>query len=242
MLARRKVDAQLDDVRNELRKLRKAITEKKNVRHDPGFLQTLATVTEQRRTKLSPERLWILWQAVRNVAPLDGAAAEVGTYRGGSAYFIAASFATIRGHEVPVEVIDTFDGHPQEKLSEYDAALHHKPHAFTSNVSYADVAEYLSPFKQTTVHKGEFSSVTPVLPDHRYALVHVDVDLLESTRDCLRYFGPRLLPGGVIVLDDYQSPTCPGVGRAAEEFLAASKGGFQSWHPHTEQLLLVKRG
>jgi O-methyltransferase len=236
-----KRDEQLDEIRKELRKLRQAITEKESVRLDPGFVETSTAVLQHRRTKLGQDRLWILWQAVRNTAPLGGAAAEVGTYRGGSAYFIAASFASVLGEEVPVEAIDTFEGHPQPKLSEHDAALHHKPHAYTADVSYEEVAEYLAPFARTTVHRGEFSAVAPALPDRRYALVHVDVDLYESTLDCLRYFGPRMLAGGVIVLDDYDSPTCPGVRRAAEEFLAAG-GGFQSWHPHTKQLLLVRRG
>src|SRR5207302_1883388 len=49
--------------------------------------------SQHRRTMLSRGRLWTLWQAVHNVASLDGAAAEVGVYRGGSAYFLAASFA-----------------------------------------------------------------------------------------------------------------------------------------------------
>jgi O-methyltransferase len=240
MLARRKRDDDLNKVRKELRKLRQTITEKENVLHDPGFVETSATVLGQRRTKLGADRLWVLWQAVRNVAPTGAAAAEVGTFRGGSAYFIAASFAAVLGHEVPVEAIDTFEGHPQPKLSEHDSALHHKPHAYTSGVSHDEVVEYLSPFAQTTVHKGEFSAVAPTLPEQQYGLVHVDVDLYESTLDCLRYFGPRLVAGGVIVLDDYDSPTCPGVRRAAEEFLAGAGSAFQSWHPHTKQLLLVK--
>ena len=68
-----------------------------------------------------------------------------------------------------------------------------------------------------------------------------DLDLYESMIDGLRYFGPRLLPGGVIVLDDYGSPHLGGVRRAAEEYLAEGYG-FQSWHPHTKQLVLLRRG
>jgi len=50
------------------------------------------------------------WAVIRaNVASLDGHAAEIGTYRGGSAYFIAASFLQRLGYEVPMDVIDTFD-------------------------------------------------------------------------------------------------------------------------------------
>jgi hypothetical protein len=192
------------------------------------------------QTVLGRDRLWILWQAVRNTATLGGAAAEVGTYRGGSAYFIAGAFVAQLGHEVPVEVIDTFEGHPEDKLSEHDGAVHHKPKTFTQT-SYEQVRDYLSAFELVTVHAGEFTVVAPNLPERNYGFVHVDVDLYEAMLDCLRYFGPRLLPGGVIVLDDYGSKHAGGVRKAAEEYLAEADG-FQSWHPHTKQLVLVRRG
>ena len=73
-------------------------------------------------------------------------------------------------------------------------------------------------------------------------LVHLDADLYESTKDCLAYFAPRIPPGGVIVLDDYDAPNCPGVRLAAEEFLAADESSWQTWHPHTEQLVLIRIG
>ena len=177
---------------------------------------------------------------MRNTAALCGAAAEVGAYRGGSAYFIAGAYVAQLGHEVPVEVIDTFDGHPEDKLSEHDGDVHHKPKTFTQT-SYERVREYLSAFEQVTVHQAEFSQIASSLPDREYGFVHLDVDLYESMIDCLRYFGPRLVPGGVIVPDDYGSPHAGGVRCAAEEYLAEADG-FQSWHPHTKQLVLVRRG
>jgi hypothetical protein len=49
-------------------------------------------------------------------------------------------------------------------------------------------------------------------------------------------------PGGAIVVDDYEARKCPGIKRAAEEFLAETDAGFQAWNPLTEQLVLVKMG
>ena len=205
---------------------------------DKRFEAVAKEVKSHRRTMLSKSRLWTIWEAVQNVADLDGAAAEIGTYRGGTARFIAASFETL-GHEVPLEVIDTFEGHPQSKLSEHDSATHKDPVLFT-DTSYESVVDYLSSFDRVTVHKGEFASVAPGLPDQSYRLVHVDVDLYEPTLECLRYFSPRLVPGGVIVLDDYGSPTCPGVDRAAKEYLASDRS-VQVWSTRPKQLVLVRR-
>src|SRR5262245_6182067 len=121
-------------------------------------------------TLLGRDRLWILWQGVRNTARLGGAAAEIGTYRGGSAYFLASAFVAQLGHEVRFEVVDTFEGHPQAKLSEHDGAHHHEPKMFTKT-SYEKVRDYLSAFELVTVHAGEFTVVAPSLPEQAYSFV-----------------------------------------------------------------------
>jgi O-methyltransferase len=205
---------------------------------DEQFLALAEEVRGHGRTMLSHKRLWILWQCVGNALPLDGAAAEVGTFQGGSAWFLAAAFARRLRREVPVEVIDTFSGHPQGRLSDRDNPIHRDETKFT-DTSYESVAEYLAEFDEVTVRKGEFSAVAPTVPEQGYRLVHVDVDLYEPARDCLQYFGPRLTSGGILVLDDYGTPTCPGIQEAAEEYLAG--GEFQAWDPMTRQLVLVKR-
>ena len=130
----------------------------------PGYRSALASIKGDHSTRLTRDRLGTLWQAARNVAAVPGAAAEIGSYRGGSAKFIAAAFRALLGHEVPVEVIDTFEGHPAEKLSEQDAATHRDPTRFT-DTSYEHVVDYLAEFEQVTVHKGEFSQVAPSLPE-----------------------------------------------------------------------------
>jgi hypothetical protein len=90
------------------------------------------------------------------------------------------------------------------------------------------------------VHQGDARSVIHGWPDRRYSLVHLDVDLYRPTLDCLEYFAPRLMPSGIIVLDDFDSPTCPGVRQAMEEYLARDPH-FQMWRLQVEQLVLIKR-
>ena len=62
----------------------------------------------------------------------------------------------------------------------------------------------------------------------------------SPTLTCLEHFGARMSPGGVIVLDDYESMKCPGVPKATIEYLEQTHG-FQAWDMRTEQLMLVKR-
>jgi O-methyltransferase len=237
--SRRELTERISAVERDLALVLNRLDSAKQPEADGRFSVLARDAKRMRRSMLTKSRLWTLWEAVRNVSDLDGAAAEVGSYRGGSARFIASAFEAVLGHEITVEVIDTFAGHPQEKLSEHDSTAHKDPTVFT-DTSYEDVAAYLAPWQEITVHQGEFSAVAQRLPDRRYRLVHLDVDLYEPMADCLRYFGPRVVPGGVIVVDDYGSPGCPGVDRAAHEFLAAD-GEFKTWTPRVKQLVLERR-
>lgn len=206
---------------------------------NPAFKAASGTIKRHGRTRLGRRRLATLWRAAMNAADVPGSLAEVGTYQGGSAYFIAATFRAMLGLELPFEVIDTFTGHPPEKRSARDLGQQNEPGMFT-DTSFEDVVAYLSTFELITVHRGEFSRVAPTLPDQAYRFVHLDVDLYESTVDCLRYFAARLSPGGVIVVDDYGKPSCPGIEAAIMEFLA-ERSGFQLWE-FEKQAALVNLG
>jgi O-methyltransferase len=235
---------QLGELQRELRQVHKrllmlegraTITVHSPARQDARFLAASTAVA--RRTKLDEDRLWILWQAAWNTAPLELPMLEAGSYRGGSAWFLARAAEERLGHELPLDAIDTFEGHPQEVITESDHE-YHGPGRF-GGVDYERVCEYLSEFALATVHKGEFSAVAPTLAHDGYGLAHLDMDLYQPTRQALAFCASRMPAGAVVVVDDYGSPKCPGIEQAVNEFLAAEPG-FQPWHPHTEQAVLVR--
>ena len=85
------------------------------------------------------------------------------------------------------------------------------------------VRAVLARFPDAAIHKGWIPGVlSDALPDTGWAFVHIDVDLYGPTMDCLRYFYPRLVPGGVIINDDFDSPLFPGAGAAWTEFCDAN--------------------
>jgi len=205
-------------------------------RPDNDFFRLADPIVRSQRTLLGYDRLYVFWQAVRNVANVPGAVAEVGSYRGGSAYFIASAFARRTGEEVPMHVFDTFEGHPQQAITEHDEF---QTTGQFSATTYDDVREYLSAFRRLEVHKGDVSASLGDLGEAVYRLVHIDTDLYQPTIVCLRYFGSRMSPGGVIVLDDYSSTKCPGVPMATFEYLEERRD-FQIWDMRSGQLMLVK--
>lgn len=52
------------------------------------------------------------------------------------------------------------------------------------------------------------------------ALLHVDADLYDSTLTALMCLWPWVVPGGTVIIDDYETPKWPGVTTAVHEFVA----------------------
>jgi O-methyltransferase len=206
---------------------------------DEKFWALAEEVRENERTLLGFDRLHVLWQAARNAAPLGLAALEVGSFRGGSAYFLASALREWSGATPELHVVDTFSGHDAADVSESEP---HHPAGHFSDTSAEDVARYLSVHEGVRVHAAHFPDGADRLPgDIRLGLVHLDVDLHQPTLASLRWFAPRLTSGAVVVVDDYGAEKCPGVRRALDEFLAEAGADFQVWDLDTQQLVLVRR-
>jgi predicted phage tail protein len=204
---------------------------------DEQFAEIARPLVESRRTMLGYDRLFGLWQAARNAAAIDGAAAEVGTFRGGSAALLARALQMFSGREREIHVVDTFEGHLDATFSEHDDEVQRGKFQETE---FAEVSTFLADYPGTHVYMGDGPTVIGDWPGRCYNLVHLDVDLYQPTIDCLRYFAPRVPAGGIIVVDDYEAPACPGISVAVHEFLDGEPG-FQTWRLRAEQIVLVKR-
>lgn len=156
---------------------------------------------------LGPDRLAVLTDVVASVAHLPGDLAELGVYRGGSARAI---------HEVAphrrLHLFDTFTGLPDPDPA-HDAHRNLTPGRFACDL--ARVAErFLG--AAVTIHAGRFPDSVAGLVLPPLAFVHVDGDLYQTTRDALTVFWPILVPGGVMVFDDYGLDDTPGVALALD--------------------------
>src|ERR1043166_459652 len=175
--------------RNPEEWLRRPLTRSRarSLAYRPGveFFDLADPIVAEKRTLLGYDRLYVFWQSIRNVVDVPGHVVEVGTYRGGSALFIAQAVIAITGGEVPMHVFDTFEGHPAGALTEHDEF--HTAGQF-DRTSYEDVKALLAPFTQLEVHKGDVATQLPGLADAVYRLVHIDTDLHQPTLLCLEYF------------------------------------------------------
>ena len=78
----------------------------------------------------------------------------------------------------------------------------------------------LSDFAKVRFHPGWIPDRFQDVDDRKFSFVHIDVDLTEPTRESLAFFYPRMVPGGIIVCDDYGQSTSPGATQAVDRFLA----------------------
>ncbi len=157
-------------------------------------------------------RLKIIAESLDKTNHLHGEIAEIGVYKGGTAYLIASNT-----HK-QVHLFDTFEGMPE--VNEHD--LHHK--GDFADTSLEAVAGLLKDFSNIRLYKGLFpDTVTLDVKYASYSFVHIDVDIYQSVKDCLEFFSYRMVPGGIIVLDDYNAPSCPGAKLATDEFCAKMK-------------------
>jgi len=160
------------------------------------------------RTLVDKTRCFMLYQFAKQTSNLRGDVAEVGVYKGGTARLLAKTFNQKNFH-----LFDTFTGMPPT-----DANLDiHKEGDF-SDSSLPDVKAYLSDCKNIYFYQGIFPATAKPIENLTFCLVHVDVDIYKSVRDCCIFFYPRMEKGGLMIFDDYGFLRCPGAKKAVDEF------------------------
>jgi len=165
-----------------------------------------------RHTLVDKYRCYELWQLVAQSAKLGrGAILEVGVWRGGTGTLMAMQ-ARRCGIADNVYLCDTFAG--VVKAGGTDTFYSGGEHANTSkDVVEELLRETLDDLKSIHLLKGIFpddtASLIPV--DEQFRFCHIDVDVYESASAVLAWLWDRLIPGGIVVFDDYGWKTTPGV-------------------------------
>ena len=172
------------------------------------------------------ERRFLLSQFALALAALPGETAEAGVYDGTSSRIICRTLNR------PHHAFDSFEG-----MSEPDSADGHYWQAGDLAASEQQARGVLEPFG-ARVYRGWIPEIFAEARIERLCLAHVDVDLYQPTRDSFAFFYPRLVPGGVLLCDDYGFATCPGARRAIDEFMADKPEPVV--HLPTGQALVVK--
>jgi len=151
---------------------------------------------------------------------IAGDLAETGVWRGGATVFMAGYLAAYEMTDRVVWAADSFEGlpaptHEADRGFDFSAAV-----APVLAVSLEEVRGLFERHglldERVRFLKGWFRDTLPTAPIESLALLRLDGDLYESTRDALHGLYDKVVPGGFVLVDDYGDfPPCR---RAVDEF------------------------
>lgn len=145
-------------------------------------------------------RMWMLTRCARQCSRLPGVFAEFGVYRAGCAYMILATRSIAPGQRF--FLFDTFQGIPGDRL--LPAEVEHGFAGRWSDTSPEYVLRRLAPWRGCLeVVAGDVFETLPRTETGPIAFGHIDLNAAAPTAAVLDYVYPRLLPGGILVFDDY---------------------------------------
>lgn len=136
----------------------------------------------------------------RAAARTGAAMAEAGVLMGGSARLICEAKGPLALH-----LFDVFET-LQPGQGDTASAIELRQHFKTTHGQLGSVQQLLAGYSAVQFHPGVFPATTAGLEDKRFGFVHLDLDLESSTSAGLDYFHPRLVPGGILIGDDYDDP------------------------------------
>jgi hypothetical protein len=167
------------------------------------------------------QRAYHLARYAQATARLPGNRIECGVLFGLSALIIGETLRALdpafdgRG----LYLVDSFEGlsapHPADAIARGRFAM---GEGHFAGASVEHVQGVMAGYPGCRVVKGWIPDVLETLPEAPWVFVHLDVDLYEPTLGALEYLMPRLVPGAVVVNDDYGSALFPGAGQAWDEF------------------------
>ena len=170
-----------------------------------------------------------LLACARAVRPLTGAFAEAGVFKGGSARLICEE----KG-DAPLHLFDIFEMLQDGPVVGGELVC---AHFGVVHGTLREVRRLLRPYSNVHFHPGLFPETAVGLEHLGFSFVHLDLDLSGPTEAALDYFHPRLVPGGILLADDYSDP---GLKACFESWFASKSDTFIElpW----SQLMVVRQG
>lgn len=195
--------------------------------YQEGFYRPEEWAHQLKEKKISPElfkefkrykdkiRFYAWWLQVDRLRrqQVQGSFAELGVYKGESARILHLMDTSRTFH-----LFDTFEGFNSSDLKKEkgDASTYSEQHF--SDTSLESVKKHIGESDRLIFHRGYFPGTTAGLEKEKFAFVNIDADLYNPIKSGLEFFYPRLVPGGIIFVHDYNYKW-EGCKKAVDEFL-----------------------
>ena len=199
---------------------------------DPAFLPIYEAAKPFTLTSL--ERMYAVYQAVTHVvrAELPGDLVECGVWKGGSSMVAALTLQHLGDTGRTLWLYDTFEGMTLPEDEDVDYAGESAQQRMQRDGVGPDDRWFMSPLHEAKEAlastgypserlrfiKGRVEDTLPGQAPPQIAVLRLDTDWYASTRHEMQHLYPRLVRGGVLLIDDYGH--WQGCRQAVDEYFA----------------------
>ena len=197
---------------------------------------------------LSPEANRIIIEHVYSTVPENGVVLELGSMFGATTQIISRHinptsriFVIDWWKNIPLREIYKMKHIHKEHRNFFDQLISQAKEETITGDTFYDWWKYFTKDLHNVTHFRD--NVTNVPTDK---IPEVDLIIQDAQHHYegvlaeLKYWWPKLKPGGTLILDDYNKRSWPGVIRATDEFFSTNK--YMTKVPTTSHLLIVKKG
>ncbi len=155
---------------------------------------------------------------------------ECGCWRGHSSFIISKLIHKYK-KKINFHIFDSFEGlsvSTKEDGSYYNQSQEYQKNLINHFKSSEEFLkkEVLNDFEFVKIYKGWIPERFNEVKDKKFSFIHIDLDLHKPITDTLEFFYPKLVKGGIIICDDYNSSQFPGAKRAWDEFFKDKNNEF----------------
>ncbi|TAM65977.1 TylF/MycF/NovP-related O-methyltransferase [Mycobacterium sp.] len=174
-------------------------------------------------TQLPIEPMWSLYEAVRYLAAreIKGDIVECGVLFGGASMLIAKTLLSVGDTSRELWLYDSFRGFVGEQADDditwYGDSIKDRYPDF-GDIAQNNIASTGYPLDKLRLVEGDVEKTAANNENGDIALLRLDTDTYHSTKAELEYFYPKLVTGGILIIDDYGHAF--GARRAVDEYFA----------------------
>ena len=182
-------------------------------------------------------RVHVSCWAAKHAAQLPGDFVECGVNTGLLSLAVC-EYVDFNGLGKNFYLFDTYCGIPVEQMSETEAALRKGANDDMYFECYELAVANFAPFPRARLVRGKVPATLSSVEIEKVAYLSVDMNIAYPERAAIEHFWPRLVPGGLVVLDDYGFRGYEEQKAAMDEF--ARQVGIEILTIPTGQGLIIK--
>lgn len=146
---------------------------------------------------------------------------ELGTWNGHSALIIAKLIKKFK-KKINLHIFDSFQG--LSNPHKIDNQTNQIKESFIGN--YKFVKKIFKNYKFVKIYKGWIPEKFYLLKNKKFSLIHIDLGMYKPTLNSLKFFYPRLVKGGILISNVYNSNLYKGETKAFDQFFKHNKYSF----------------